>query len=80
MFDGADNSHLRLFTGVRGVGVAKVTGCDDEGLARWLEARMMMPIEQEVKNEGGCCQCGNKVGGDMTWFGTARNPWTFGNR
>ena len=80
MFDGADNSHLRLFTGVRGVGVAKVTGCDDEGLARWLEARMMMPIEQEVKNEGGCCQCGNKVGGDMTWFGAARDPWTFGNR
>ncbi|KAG9191084.1 hypothetical protein G6011_09172 [Alternaria panax] len=64
-YDGADNSHLSLLTGVRGVGVARVTGCDDEELARWLEARMMMPIEEEVSKKGDCCQCGLKVGGDM---------------
>jgi hypothetical protein len=80
MFDGADNSVLKLFTGVRGVGVAKVTWCDDEGLARWLEARMMMPIEEGVSTEEGCCQSEHMVGGDMTWFGAARDPWTFGNR
>jgi hypothetical protein len=80
MFDGADNSVLKLFTEVRGVGVARVTGCDDEGLARWLEARMMMPIEEGESRSEGCCQCGSKVGGDMTWFGAARDPWTFGNR
>ena len=80
MFDGADNSVLKLFTGVRGVGVAKVTGCDDEGLARWLEKRMMMPVEEEESREGGCCQCGKKADEEMEWFGVTRDAWTFGNR
>ncbi|KAH6875964.1 hypothetical protein BKA58DRAFT_132307 [Alternaria rosae] len=79
MFDGADNSVLKLFTGVRGVGVAKVTGCDDEGLARWLEKRMMMPIEEQENRER-CCQCGKKSDEEMEWFGVARDAWTFGNR
>jgi len=79
MFDGADNSVLKLFTGVRGVGVAKVTGCDDEKLARWLEKKMMMPIEEESR-EGGCCQCRNKADEELEWFGVARDAWTFGNR
>ena len=80
MFDGADNSVLKLFTGVRGVGVAKVTGCDDEGLARWLEKRMMMPVEEKEGRERGCCQCGKKVDEEMEWFGVTRDAWTFGNR
>jgi hypothetical protein len=79
MFDGADNSVLKLLMGVRGVGVARVTGCDDEGLARWLEARMMMPVEEEKEQEG-CCQCGKKVDAGAEWSGAPRDAWTFGNR
>ncbi len=80
MFGGCDNSVLKLLTGVRGVGVVRVTGCDDERLARWLEERMMMPVEEEGVKEEECCQCGKKMDEEMEWFGEARDAWTFGNR
>jgi hypothetical protein len=74
MFDGCDDSVLRLFTGVRGVQVARVTGCADPALARWLEERMMMPIEKEMEGE---CTCE----GEKEWVGgMGRDVWTFGGR
>ncbi|KAF1943767.1 hypothetical protein EJ02DRAFT_121526 [Clathrospora elynae] len=92
MFDGCDSSVLRLFTGVRGVKVAKVSGSVDQELARWLEGRMMMPIEENIeeeycqcenKREVTCGQCCKKVHGGVgsEWFGgSGRDAWTFGNR
>lgn len=96
MFDGADCSVLKLFLGVRGVKVARVTGSVDSELARWFEGRMMQ--EENVEEEG-VCGCGNESGvvrcGDCNgricvgeelgegkkWFGgMGRNAWQFGNR
>lgn len=70
MFDGADSSVLQLFTGIRGVKVARVIGCADAALARWLEGSMMQAPEQEdcVMSEPG-----------RDWFG-GKDVWTFGNR
>ncbi|KAF2848145.1 hypothetical protein T440DRAFT_481213 [Plenodomus tracheiphilus IPT5] len=90
MFDGCDASVLRLFLGVRGVRVARVNGSVDLELARWLEEKMMGPVE--IKVEGECCGCKGerelrctgcgKVAVEnpgSEWFG-ARDAWTFGNR
>ena len=89
MFDGCDSSVLSLFTGVRGVKVARVCGSADSELAKWLEVRMMQPIEK--RNEWGCCccdrdrsearcgQCDKEVNGRSDWFG-GRDAWTWGNR
>ena len=88
MFDGADCSVLKLFLGIRGVKVAKVGGSANPELARWLEKRMMGPIEERQD----FCRCGNEsrilkcgecckrvVVPDTEWFG-GRNAWQFGNR
>ncbi|KAF1847121.1 uncharacterized protein K460DRAFT_363223 [Cucurbitaria berberidis CBS 394.84] len=91
MFDGCDASFLRLFTGVRGVKVAKVGGSANPELARWLEERMMQPIEQ--KDEKVACLCKAERGEgcgrcykaadvgpvEHEWFG-GKDVWTFGNR
>ncbi|CAE7022527.1 hypothetical protein CFE70_003161 [Pyrenophora teres f. teres 0-1] len=87
-FDGCDASVLRLFWGIRGVGVARVTGCADEVLARWLEERMMMPrVAEEHEGcqceEAICGKCGKKIGGgdEMEWFvRSGRDVWMSGNR
>jgi hypothetical protein len=96
MFDGCDSSVLKLFTGIRGVGIAKVSGCADPELARWLEGRMMRPLEEkgiegdieEVcgykgETEARCTRRCRRVGGDGKWFGgmeAERDVWTFGNK
>jgi hypothetical protein len=88
MFDGCDSSVLRLFLGVRGVKVAKVEGSLSEELARWLETRMMMEVQEgeadvcRCGNESGiveCGQCCKRVDVGSDWFG-GRNVWQFGNR
>lgn len=90
MFDGCDDGVLKLFMGVRGVKVARVVGCAEGALARWLEGRMMMPVEEQEQQRC-CCDagvgggCGKTVGcggaGGMRWFGMGeRDAWTFGNR
>lgn len=53
-FEACDYSVLKLFTGVRGVKVARVGGSVDEELAHWLEHLMMEP---EVVQED-TCDCG----------------------
>jgi hypothetical protein len=73
MFDGADCSVLKLFVGVRGVRVARVTGSVEAELARWLEGRMISPLEEE------CCEDRGRVMGEE-WFGGEREAWAFGNR
>ncbi|KAF2011250.1 hypothetical protein BU24DRAFT_326445, partial [Aaosphaeria arxii CBS 175.79] len=49
-FEACDFAVLRLFTGVRGVGLARVGGSVDEGVARALERSMM-------RREGEECRC-----------------------
>jgi hypothetical protein len=81
MFDGADSSVLKLFMGVRGLGVARVTGCADEEVARWLEQRMMQPVEVESEKEGCVCgHCGRVCGGKEWFRWRERDAWRFGNR
>ncbi|KAF2999716.1 hypothetical protein E8E13_003563 [Curvularia kusanoi] len=53
MFDGCDAGVLKLFIGVRGVKVARVRGSVEEGLGRWLEGRMMDPVEEWDAEEDG---------------------------
>ncbi|KAF2734076.1 hypothetical protein EJ04DRAFT_401720, partial [Polyplosphaeria fusca] len=67
---------LRLFTGVRGVGVARVGGSVGKELARWLENVMMQPLEEEKKrvcecSDGGEVICGRCKGvvEKGLWFG-----------
>ncbi|OAL05399.1 hypothetical protein IQ06DRAFT_68338 [Phaeosphaeriaceae sp. SRC1lsM3a] len=91
MFDGCDPTVLKLFLGVRGVKVAKVCGSSNIELMRWLEERMMSPVEEAEKEELCRCQeegrvvkcgeCGKKVEQEeqREWFG-GRNVWQFGNR
>ena len=57
-FEAADYAVLKLFTGVRGVGIAKVGGSVNEKLARWLKKQMMLP---EEKNEV-ACRCRRRSG------------------
>ncbi len=66
-YDGVDERvGLGLFRGVRGVGVARVTGCAEE-LARELEASMMSDGEWddscccEKRDENRCTCCGGKL-------------------
>lgn len=85
MFDACDSSVLGLFVGVRGVKIAKVCGSTNPELARWLENRMMQPIEQ--KDERQSCRneeerakvSDEKVDVGVDWFG-GRDVWAFGNR
>ncbi|USP81940.1 hypothetical protein yc1106_09214 [Curvularia clavata] len=79
MFDGCDDSVLGLFKGVRGVKVAKVTGCVEEGVARWLESRMVLPVEEEKEEEMG--EVGQTCGGygrKMEWRQIEGGFWTLG--
>ena len=57
MFDGCGAGVLRLFMGVRGVKCARVRGSVEEGLARWLEGRMMRPLVGEAEEEEEGCKC-----------------------
>jgi hypothetical protein len=88
MYNGCDSSVLRLFLGIRGVQVAKVGGSANKELAKWLEKRMMGPVEKEDSdicrcgNESGiwkCGMCAKKADVSSEWF-DPRNAWQFGNR
>ncbi|KAI8932141.1 hypothetical protein NX059_011024 [Plenodomus lindquistii] len=91
MFDGCDASVLRLFLGIRGVRVARVHGSVNQELARWLENKMMSPVEAKVEGEHCDCKgerelrctgCGKKVALEelgSEWLGQ-RDAWTYGNR
>lgn len=93
MFDGCNAAVLKLFTGVRGVKVCRVMGSVDEELARWLEQRMMEPVEEECKGIEWCeckgerylrCEgCEKRVrldgNGAGVWADEA-DAWRFGNR
>lgn len=89
MFHGCDSSVLQLFMGIRGVEVAKVGGSVEPALAKWLEKRMMMPIEEEKKEDPCTCSkidrvvrcgcCSRKIETNHEWF-NGRDVWTFGNR
>lgn len=92
MFDGCNAAVLKLFTEVRGVKYARVSGSVDEGLARWLGEKMMSPLggekgvqrcrckgERYLKCEG----CGGRVelngNGAGLWIEEG-DAWRFGNR
>lgn len=93
MFDGCNAAVLKLFTGVRGVKCARVSGSVDEGLARWLEERMMSPLKEGEKGVQWCgckgeryvkCEgCGGRVqlngNGAGLWMEEG-DAWRFGNR
>lgn len=94
MFDGCGAGVLKLFMGVRGVKCARVRGSVEEGLARWLEGRMMRPLVGEGEEEGYKCACaGERVvrcegcngrvlldrNGAGVWEGEG-DAWRFGNR
>lgn len=87
-FHGCSAGVLRLFTGVREVGVCRVVGSVEEGLARWLEGVMMGREEAE---ECACCgerwaRCGvceGRVrldGNGAGFWGDEGDAWRFGNR
>ncbi|KAL6151561.1 hypothetical protein ACJBU6_09512 [Exserohilum turcicum] len=91
-FGGCDDSVLSLFKGIRGVKVARVTGCAEAELARWLEESMMMPLEKEEEEQardvemGGCATsvgggCEEKMGGaEVPWLQqSGSGAWNFGN-
>lgn len=87
MFDGCDSSVLKLFTGIRGVHIARVCGSVDTGLARWLEERMMQPVGKNSEDfcqcvdemrEMRCGQCCKRIG-RCGWL-EERDAWRFGNR
>lgn len=92
MFGGCDDSVLALFKGIRGVKVARVTGCAEPEVARWLEEKMMTPLEEQQQGDqdvemcccanGVCGKCGEKMGeAEMQWFQrNGSDVWTFGNR
>lgn len=92
MFDGCNAAVLKLFTGIRGVKCARVVGSVEEGLARWLEERMMSPIERgetlewcECKGEryARCEGCEKRVRLDGNGAGVwveEGDAWRFGNR
>lgn len=92
MFDGCNAAVLKLFTGIRGVKYARVMGSVDEGLARWLEGKMMSPLEEEGTPEycgckgeryARCGDCEKKIkldgNGSGVWV-DERDAWRFGNR
>ncbi|KAF2627413.1 hypothetical protein BU25DRAFT_341500 [Macroventuria anomochaeta] len=91
-FDGCDAAVLKLFTGVRGVKFCRVKGSVEEGLARWLEGRMMSPLEQRGEIQWCECQgeryarcegCERRVrlsgNGAGVWVEEG-DVWRFGNR
>lgn len=93
MFDGCNAAVLKLFTGVRGVKCCRVTGSVDEGLARWLEEKMMSPLEEceeavewcECKGERylKCGGCEKRIRFDGNGAGVwmeEEDAWRFGNR
>jgi hypothetical protein len=53
-FEACDNAVLKLFTGVRGVQVARVGGSVDVKVAGLLEDLMMGPVEMQGRE---CCGC-----------------------
>jgi hypothetical protein len=53
-FAACDYAVLNLFTAVRGVQFARVGGDVDAELAKWLEARMMLPREEACQSEEVC--------------------------
>lgn len=91
MFDGCGAGVLRLFVGVSGVKCARVRGSVEEGLARWLEGRMMRPLGEWEEDECACagerrlrCEgCNGRVwldrNGAGVWEGEG-DAWRFGNR
>lgn len=89
MFDGSPPSVLKLFLGVRGVQVARVCGSSNKELCKWLEERMMSPVEEdedvcrceEERRVVKCGDCGKKLRqeNEKEWF-RGRDAWTFGNR
>ncbi|KAJ4372763.1 hypothetical protein N0V86_008129 [Didymella sp. IMI 355093] len=92
MFDGCNAAVLKLFTGIRGVKCARVVGSVDEGLARWLEERIMSPPELEGNVEWCECKgeryarcegCEKRVrldgNGAGVWMEEG-DAWRFGNR
>jgi hypothetical protein len=84
MFDGCNAAVLKLFLGIRGVKVVRVSGSVNDELARWLEMRMMMPDEErdmcecEERRELMCGRCCKRVE-NTDWF-EERDAWRFGNR
>ncbi|KAH7138877.1 hypothetical protein B0J11DRAFT_27095 [Dendryphion nanum] len=77
-FEACDFGVLRLFKGVRGVGIARVGGSVERGVAEWLEGRMMRgmvergsgsdadgDVEMEVETED--CECGENGGFGIGW-------------
>lgn len=91
-YDGCNAAVLKLFTGIRGVEHARVIGSVDEGLARWLEAKMMSPPEEEEAVEWCECKgernlrcegCEKRVRFDRNGAGLwleDGDAWRFGNR
>lgn len=92
MYDGCNAAVLKLFTGIRGVKCARVVGSVEEGLARWLEERMMSPPDLdrslewcECKGEryARCEGCEKRVrldgNGSGVWMEEG-DAWRFGNR
>ncbi|KAF2004196.1 hypothetical protein P154DRAFT_519432 [Amniculicola lignicola CBS 123094] len=53
---------LRLFAGVRGVGVVQVRGSVADEVARWLEGEMMRPVEEEGRK---VCRCAASLGPEV---------------
>ncbi|KAH6642164.1 hypothetical protein C7974DRAFT_430692 [Boeremia exigua] len=92
MFDGCNAAVLKLFTGIRGVKFARVIGSVDDGLARWLEEKMMSPPEEEKAVEWceckgvrylkceGCEKRVNFDGNGAGMWGDEADAWRFGNR
>lgn len=93
-FEACDFGVLKLFTGVRGVGVARVGGSVDEELARWLEKKMMEPEDNgervkckceageesmwESRKEVLCGRCYKKLGAE--WVGGEWDVWKLSGR
>ncbi|KAF2126583.1 hypothetical protein P153DRAFT_297675 [Dothidotthia symphoricarpi CBS 119687] len=86
-FDACDSSVLKLFLGVHGVRIARVCGSVEPELARWLEERMMQPLEKEERDlchcvdetrEIRCGRCYKRIDGCGSF--EERDAWRFGNR
>ncbi|KAF2111481.1 hypothetical protein BDV96DRAFT_582238 [Lophiotrema nucula] len=85
-FEAADYAVLNLFTGVRGVGIARVGGSVDEKVAGWLENLMMQPEDKSEavcrcrrRNAVVCGRCHGKVEVGK-WIGPDLDVWRFGGR
>ncbi|KAF2188954.1 hypothetical protein K469DRAFT_702648 [Zopfia rhizophila CBS 207.26] len=90
-FEACDYSVLKLFTGVRGVKIARVGGSVDRELAEWLEGLMMLPERRGVREEMRVCDCCPGFEGrseilcgrcykKVQWVGGEWDVWKFGGR